>query len=79
MTSSADRRHRLQRYPVHQLNAAIDDIIYKPQDRQIMRDMFAGELDMTYDAAAEKYHYSRNGMIKHVGRLTDKVEQYLQQ
>ena len=77
MTSSNDRRHRLQSYPVPVLNAAIDDIIYKQKDREIMRDMFTGEIQLTYDAASQKYNYSRTGMIKHVGQLTDRVETYL--
>ena len=77
MTASNDRRHRLQAYPVPVLNAAIDDVIYKPEDRQIMRDMFTGA-DMTYEAAARVHGYSRTGMIKHVGKLTDRVETYLQ-
>lgn len=77
MTASNDRRHRLQAYPVPVLNRAIDEIIYRPKDREILRDMFAGEPDMTYEAASVKHGYSRTGMIKHVGRLTDKVEDYL--
>lgn len=76
MTASNDRRHRLQAYPVPTLNRAIDEIIYKPKDRQILRDMFTGE-DLTYEAAAQIHGYSRTGMIKHVGALTDRVETYL--
>lgn len=77
MTAQNDRRHRLQAWPVPVLNRAIDEIIYRPQDRQILRDMFLGDLELTYEAAAEKYDYSRSGMIKRVGRLTDRVEKYL--
>lgn len=73
MTSLNDRRHRLQKYPVPVLNRAIDEIIYRPTDQAILRDMFMGEHQLTYDAAAEKYAYSRTGMLKHVGRLTDRV------
>lgn len=76
MTASNDRRHRLQKYPLSVLNAAIDEIIYKPTDRAMLRDMFTGE-DMTYQTAADIYGYSRTGMIKHVGVLTDKLENYL--
>ena len=51
MTASNDRRHRLQSYPVQVLNRAIDEIIYRPEDRAMMRDLFTGA-DMTYQSAA---------------------------
>lgn len=76
MTAGNDRRHRLQAYPVPVLNRAIDEIIYRQEDRQILRDMFTGA-DLTYEAAAQLHGYSRTGMIKHVGKLTDRVETYL--
>lgn len=77
MTAGNDRRHRLQKYPVGVLTSAIDEIIYRPEDRAMLRDLFTGT-DMTYQAAAEVYGYSRTGIIKHVGRLTDRVETYLE-
>lgn len=74
MTSRTDRRSRIRQYPLPVVQKAIDDIIYNPTDRQMIRDMFVG--DMTYRQAEEVYNYSRTGMDKHVGNLTNRLETY---
>ena len=76
MTATNDRRHRIQRYTVPQVSAAIDDAVFGEDNRVIMRDLFLGNL--TYEQTADKAHLSLRGLYKRVGSVAPAVENYLQ-
>ena len=75
MTSRADRRHRLQQYPIPLVRRAIADTVYGEENQRMVTDLYINNL--SDQDAAHNVPISVRGLYKRLDSIVPPMENYL--